>query len=104
MVAIALILALLLVAAAAAYLIHRERQVATTRIREAERLARMHDARVDSLLDRLNLAYEKPLYNTPPIDETPPAAEDDDADDDQLFFDASQFEEMEAYSGSGGTF
>ena len=72
------VVAVVALVAAALYLIHRERSIATTRIREHERLTRLHQQRETELLDRLAHAYDRP-WAAPPVDEV--TAPDDEEDE-----------------------
>ena len=85
------ILALVALVGAALYLIHRERTIATSRIREHERLTRLHQQRETELLDRLAHAYDRP-WTVAPAEEPEPAPEGDE-DEPELTWDTSFIEE-----------
>ena len=85
------ILALVALLGAALYLIHRERTIATSRIREHERLARLYQQRETELLDRLAHAYDRP-WTVAPAEEPEPAPEEDE-DEPELTWDTSFIEE-----------
>ena len=89
---VALIVAVVALVAAALYLIHRERSIATARIREHERLARLYQQRETDLLDRLAHAYDRP-WAVAPVDEPEPGR--DDEDEVELAWDNSFVEESE---------
>ena len=88
---VALIVAVVALCAAALYLIHRERSIATSRIREHERLARLYQQRETELLDRLAHAYDRP-WAVAPVDEPEPKPDDDDI---ELAWEGSHLEEPE---------
>lgn len=89
----ATIVAILALVAAAVYLIARERSIATARIREHERLTRLHQQRESELLDRLAHAYDRP-WVAPPIEmESQAQVEDVGDEDDGFAWDLSHLEE-----------
>ena len=89
---VALIVAVVALCAAALYLIHRERSIATARIREHERLARLYQQREMELLDRLAHAFDRP-WAVAPADESAPEPEHED--ELELAWDGSHLEEPE---------